>query len=235
MKFLLIGLASLLVSCAPTDYQAEKIPGPSSKVSRKETMQIAQAYANMKWTPSAINVKHGIDQAGVRVHTPDSTLAAHGFSRGWWTPDKAQIGMPYQWGGFDTPRTFLFHVNRGAAAGDIATPEKRKLGDAAVSLEAAGIDCSGFVSRCWRLRKPFSTAELPGITSPIRWSELQAGDILINQSHVILFAGWHRHGSVILGYEAGTYPAWKVAANKIPTDFLLQQQFQPRRYRHITP
>ena len=35
--------------------------------------------------------------------------------------------------------------------------------DAAVSRFAAGVDCSGFVSRCWRLDRPFSTRELPAL------------------------------------------------------------------------
>jgi hypothetical protein len=237
MKFLphilLSAILPLLAACSSADREVPAIPGPARKVTSQEALAIAHAYASMKWTPRPENARHGIDPGGILVHTPDHGLAAHGFARGSWKPGIVQTGMPYQWGGFDTPRTFVQRVRRGAAAGDIATPYKRSGGDAVVSEEAAGIDCSGFVSRCWRLTRSISTAELPGITDEITWQQLLPGDILLKDGHVLLFAGWQRPGSIILAYEAGPFPAWKVAANAMPTDLLFQQNYHPRRYRHI--
>lgn len=73
-----------------------------------------------------------------------------------------------KWGGFDTPRQFAERLKADAAnggapprPGTMGTPEKQAAGDAAASRFAAGVDCSGFVSRCWRLSRPFSTRELP--------------------------------------------------------------------------
>jgi hypothetical protein len=232
--FLLASLMSAtLLGCISSSKRAASIPGPARHVQAKEALAIAQSYASMKWTPSRENIRHGPDRRGITVHTPDRTLTQIGDSRGTWSPDVEQIGMPYQWGGFDTPSSFVKSVSRGEAAGDIATAYKRAGGDHVVSEEACGIDCSGFISRCWRLSRPYSTAQLPSITHTISWQQLLPGDILLNDRHVLLFAGWHRPGSIILAYEAGPYPAWKVCANAIPTELLLRQNYHPRRYSHI--
>ena len=51
--------------------------------------------------------------------------------------------MPYKWGGFDTPASFARKIRRGYFAGDIATADKKRLLEAAVSRRATGVDCSG--------------------------------------------------------------------------------------------
>lgn len=232
MKFLLLAGVFFLVACAAKP-DIGHIPGPSAKVKRSDTIAIAYAYTSVSWTPQENNIKHGTDQRGILVHTPDKHLSAHGFSNGWWSTGKSQTGMPYQWGGFDTPQTFLQKIKRGYAAGDISTTAKRAGGDAVVSETATGIDCSGLVSRCWRLPRPYSTAQLPTITDPISWGQLLPGDILLNDRHVLLFAGWNKPGSVILAYEAGSFPQWKVSANAIPTERLFADGYQPCRYHHI--
>ncbi|MFM2221349.1 MAG: hypothetical protein RLZZ553_1097 [Verrucomicrobiota bacterium] len=226
-------LLVVLESCISISQSESTIPGPAKHVKAKDALAIAHRYASMKWTPSRANIRHGLDHRGIEIHTPDQTLSQIGDTRGSWSPGVEQIGMPYQWGGFDTPKSFSKSITRGKAAGDIATPGKRSGGDDAVSQEACGIDCSGFVSRCWRLKRPYSTAELPTITRAISWEELLPGDILLNDRHVLLFAGWKHTASAILAYEAGPFPAWKVSANAIPTELLLQQQYRPRRYHHI--
>ena len=54
-------------------------------------------------------------------------------------------------------------MRAGKAAGDLYNPGKRIKGDAAVSEEAVGLDCSGFVSRCWKLPKKYGTGMLPNL------------------------------------------------------------------------
>lgn len=228
-----LALILLLQSCSSTNTGPGHIPGPSRSVTRSQSIAIAYTYANLPWTPQEKNILHGADRDGIEVQTPDQSLKQFGYARGWWVSGQSHTGMPYQWGGFDTPQSFWKKIARGAAAGDIASPLKRAGGDAVVSKHAAGIDCSGFVSRCWRLPWPYSTAELPRITDEISWGQLLPGDILLNDRHVLLFAGWQKPGSVILAYEAGPYPMWKVSANAIPTEILFAQRYQPRRYHHI--
>ncbi len=184
--------------------------------------------------PEERHVRHGKDRAGITVHTPDTSLALHGFSNGWWQPGKKARGVVYQWGGFDTPQQFVDSLAKGEVAGDISTAEKRRLNDDGTSKEACGIDCSGFVSRCWRLSKPVSTKELPGICDKLgSWDELKAGDILLNNQHVLLFARWAKPGKTVYAYEAGPLPVWRVNAAEIEVEVLTKRGYSPWRYREI--
>lgn len=229
-----LALCAALVSCTATPPGTPAIPGPAPTVRRSEATAIAYAYTQVDWRPEARHLRHGPDRAGVIVHTPDAGLKRQGFSNGWWQVGQAARGMPYQWGGFDTPREFLASLDRGEATGDISTPLKRRLGDAGVSHEACGIDCSGFVSRCWRLAAPCSTAQLPTICDRLAdWRELQPGDIALNDRHVLLFAGWQKPGVEGLYYEAGPRPVWRVNAAGISVDFLRARGYTPWRYRKI--
>lgn len=224
--------SAFLFSACGTD--PLRIPGPSRSVTRSEALAIADRYARLEWTPEARHLHHGSDRDGILVHTPDALLAQHGVPHGSWQPGIRQTGMPYQWGGFDTPRSFLSSLERGEFAGDVSTAWKRSHGDAAVSRHACGIDCSGFVSRCWRLSRPVSTRDLPSICDALpAWSDLKPGDILLNDRHVLLFAGWQFGGESVLAYEAGPKPAWKVASHGIPVQLLLAQNYRPFRYRGI--
>jgi len=148
-------------------------PG-SGGVTRSECLAIAEAYRAHRWQPTAANVFHGIDSNGVRVDTPDAGYRPPGAVPGWWEPGQVNEGIPYQWGGFATPEQFDRELASGLAAGDVYTQEKRRLLDAAVSRHATGIDCSGFVSRCWKLPRSYSTREFAGICDPLTsWADLR--------------------------------------------------------------
>jgi len=230
----LLPCAAVLLLCHCASQPGLEIPGAAPTVRRAEAVGTAYTYSRVEWQPQERHRKHGRDGDGVLVHTPDQTLSSHGFSNGWWQTGKVARGVAYQWGGFDTPQQFLASLERGEVAGDISTAEKRRLGDAATSKEACGIDCSGFVSRCWRLARPYSTKELPSICDKLSsWDELQPGDILLNDRHVVLFAKWSKPGSAIFAYEAGPLPVWRVNAAEIRKDYLLERGYQPWRYRGI--
>lgn len=218
VRLLLTSLSILLASCA-------------SRVTRDEAVATAFRYTQVRWMPEARHIRHGPDSRGIVVHTPDRTLA----SRGWWQPGVPAKSLPYQWGGFDTPESFLEKIAAGKKAGDIADEAKRKLGDAGTSAESCGIDCSGFVSRCWNLKRPYSTREFHKICDPLAsWEELRPGDILLNDKHVVLFVKWTVPGKELAAYEAGPFPVWKVSACGLYQDKLLEEGYAPWRYRGIT-
>lgn len=113
-------------------------------------------------------------------------------------------------------------------------PGKQAAGDAAVSRFAAGVDCSGFVSRCWRLDRPFSTRELPALCTRLpSWEDLRTGDILIVPGrHVLLFIQWEgTEKSRFLGSEAGPLPAWKCSEHVFSRSMLENSGYRPMRYR----
>jgi cell wall-associated NlpC family hydrolase len=205
-------------------------------VTRQACIATAEAYRSHHWQPTSANVLHGLDPNGIQVDTPDISYQRPGAVAGWWIPGRVNEGVPYQWGGFASLEEFDRDIAAGKAAGDVYTMEKRRLLDAAVSRSATGIDCSGFVSRCWRLPHSYSTRELAQLSVPLRsWDDLQPGDILNTwNSHVILFGGWEDSGHTRLtGYEAGVPPHWLVVRHTLPTDHLKELGFTPLRYRRI--
>jgi len=220
--------------CSVVTGTASHVPGPASSVTRAEALAIADAYTKVRWMPEERHVLHGPDSNGMTVQTPDISLPAGGGGRGWWKPGAEAVGMPYQWGGFDTPEMFLYHIAAGRKAGDIASPQKRSTGDASVSSSACGIDCSGFVSRCWRLERPVATKDMPSICDRLAsWDDLRAGDILLNDRHLLMFARWRVPGRVMLGYEAGPKPCWRVNSCGLGKQFLAERGYAPWRYRKI--
>ena len=107
-------------------------------------------------------------------------------------------------------------------------------GDVGTSAESCGIDCSGFVSRCWKLSRPYSTRELHEICDPLNsWDELLPGDCLLNDKHVVLFVKWSVPGKELLGYQAGPFPKWKVSSCGLTREKLVQEGYAPWRYRGI--
>ncbi len=210
------------------------LTGCAHQVTREEVLATAYRYTQVKWLPQAANVRHGRDGEGIMVHTPDLSITSHGGARGWWQPGVPATSMPYQWGGFDTPESFLQKISTGKKAGDVGDAAKRRLGDAGTSSESCGIDCSGFVSRCWGLSRPYSTRELHQLCEPLpSWEVLLPGDILLSHQHVVLFVKWTLPGKEFDAYEAGPFPVWKVSSCGLSAKMLRIQGYAPWRYRGI--
>ena len=205
-------------------------------VTRREAMQIAASYQLFAWTPTERNIIHGNDRHGVRVDTPDATFQRPGTRSGWWVPGRKNIGVPYMWGGFSSLREFADGIKAGRYAGDVYTAEKRAGLDEAVSQEAVGIDCSGLISRCWKLPRCYSTRTLPSLCAELAtYEDLKPGDILnSHNNHVLLFAGWQDDKHLrLVAYEAGSPPTWKVLLNSMPVEMLRSHHYRPYRYRQM--
>jgi hypothetical protein len=207
---------------------------PLSEVTRIEAIVMASRYCTHTWTATEQNSFHGVDPEGIQVDTPNAGFQPEEGKAGWWEAGKHSVGIPYMWGGFDTPESFDAGLLEGKYAGDVYTAEKRRLLDDAVSKHAVGIDCSGFISRCWKLPRSYSTRELPGLCDPVTdLALLKPGDIFnTHNSHVVLFAGWtNTERTELMFYEAGSNPEWRVNLQKAPLSFLLDKGFTAWRYR----
>ncbi len=238
----LVAAAILVAGCAstsnPTARPAQFSPGdPSapSQVTPTEVLATAKRLTTHAWRPFAKNILHGKDAAGVVVQTPDAGFKDQPDRPGWWLPGEVNAGIPYKWGGFDDPGAFDAAIENGLAAGDVSSPAKRRADNAAVSAQAAGVDCSGFVSRCLNLPTVHDTTQLPAVCTPLPDAqELRPGDLLnIPHRHVLLCAGWAAPDRQwIYFYETGGAPDfWKPGLKRAPISALLALGYQPLRYR----
>ncbi len=198
-------------------------------------MATAQRMATHAWQPFGGNILHGKDKTGILVNTPDVGHEPAHERRGWWVPGQVNTGIPYKWGGFDDPSSFDAAIAQGKAGGDVSSPEKRRADNAAVSAQAAGVDCSGFVSRCLKLPSVHDTTQLPAICTELAGAQdLHPGDLLnIPKKHVVLCAGWvDPQHSWIYYYETGGAPDfWKPSLKQAPLDAMMALGYKPLRYK----
>lgn len=195
---------------------------------------MAEAYSTHQWRPFARNILHGSDSNGVEVHTPDISHRSPPDRHGWWVPGEVNRGVPYKWGGFDDLKSFDERIAAGQAGGDVSSASKRAADNAGVSDFAAGVDCSGFVSRCLRLPSVHDTTQLPAVCRPLgAAAELVPGDLLnIPKGHVVLVAGWARRDrSWIFYYDTGGGPDyWRPSLKMSPLAPMMALGYQPLRY-----
>jgi hypothetical protein len=231
--FLLLAAASFaLTQCGSFDGDA--LVGPIAPVTRSQCLATAERFATHKWTAQPHHVQHGDDSTGIRVDTPDAGFNDLGSTPGWWKVGAVNEGVPYCWGGFDTPKSFDAALRSGKWAGDVYTQRKRSGLESAHSQFAAGADCSGFVSRCWNLEWHCSTRAIPKVCDRLpSYDALQPGDALSTYNgHVVLFAGFTQEDkSEFLVYETGSPLGWRVMQHTTPAWFLRAQGYKPYRYR----
>lgn len=163
-------------------------------LTRDEMISIAEAYTIYTWISTEENSIHGTDPKGVNVDTPDRDSFADWPPWKGWSPGE-NTGVPYKWGGFScipeseyrgkADRNYRFDegIKEGKYAGDINCDKNRNSSE----KYTVGVDCSGFVSRCWKLSHKYSTRDLPDISQPILFEDLTKGDILnCYNAHVLL-------------------------------------------------
>ena len=208
--------------------------GDTALIRRSEALRLAESYVQHRWHSSAANVLHGKDQNGVEVHTPDRDGGRGAPLDACWAVNADNVGVAYKWGGNDTPASFDGGIKQGKAPGDVYTAEKRWRDDGAVSASAVGIDCSGFICRCWKIKKRYSTWSLGEICrrldSP---KDLQPADIMnLPHGHALMFVRWlDSERNRGLFYEAAPYS--KTRASEQNVTQLTAAGFQPMRYRYI--
>lgn len=208
--------------------------GSAQSITRAESLKIAETFIQHRWQSSAKNVRHGKDSDGIEVHTPDRDGGRGHPPSECWIPGVENIGVAYKWGGNDSPKSFSAGIRAGKAGGDVYTQEKRRRGDKAVSGDAVGIDCSGFIGHCWKLTKRHSTNSLPSICQKLSSpAALEPADIMNTPNgHVLLFVKWldgEKKRAVF--YEAA--PFSKTLASEREVNKMTTDGYTPLRYRHI--
>jgi len=216
----------LFTLCLPT--------ANAQTITRTEALRIAETYIQHRWQASPRNLLHGKDRNGIEVHTPDRDGGRGSPLDECWRLDADNTGVAYKWGGDDTPASFSAGIRAGKAAGDVYTSRKRQLDDAAVSDLAVGIDCSGFICRCWKTPKRYSTSSLAQVCRKLSSPAMLEPADIMNQSrgHVLMFVKWlNDEKTRALFYEAA--PFSKTRATERDVNELVADGFVPMRYRHI--
>jgi hypothetical protein len=139
-----------------------------------------------------------------------------------WLIEGVNAKIPYKWGGFQTIAQFDAGLVAGKYAGDIHT--------SGVSSHAVGVDCSGFVSRCWQLTYHSATSMMPSITTQYTdWNLLRPGDAIHKVGHVRLFLERNQNGSFKIVEASGRdwgVAYWSYTASDLAT-------YTPRYYNSM--
>lgn len=193
-------------------------------LSREEVIRTAYQFAEVRWrvTPTAYGPEPDASCQGfnARVRRPSYMIG------------KAQQevkGIPYCWGCMGSLTQIAARINSGVKAGNVCTRNDPR-------RDAAGVDCSAFVSATWGLSTHFTTQAIPSITVPVGDPyAMLPGDALNKPgSHVMLFIGYtaDRKAEVIEASPGAC--GGRVCRNVYPLGSLLARGYTPRRYRGLT-
>jgi hypothetical protein len=163
------------------------LPAPAEEVTRSEALAIAKSYDDHVWTASLKNITTTTctDWCGKTktIDPPD------------WVVEGENTRFPYCWGGFSSLDSFDQGLLSDKKAGDKQT----RYGDgssACGSSCAVGVDCSGFVSQCWKAGSHYGTSQMDQISTTISKSDLKPADALNNAgSHVRLYVTTRADGN----------------------------------------
>ncbi|RKZ12110.1 hypothetical protein DRQ50_12465, partial [bacterium] len=204
---------------APGGRTQLSVPGTkalASTVTRNQAVGTGDTYVQHQWTATAANLTNGV------VTDPDGDLVQ--------TPDWVVVGLnqaiPYKWGGYNTISYFDAGMTGGYYAGDIHTD--------GFSSYARGVDCSGFVCRCWNTDGVYTTSEMDDpaygpITLPLAtWDDIQAGDAIHKHGHVRMAITGLQDGSILTVESAGTSTDWRVGYSSYTLAEL--EDYTPRYY-----
>jgi cell wall-associated NlpC family hydrolase len=160
---------------------------------RREILQAADAFRTVRWTLADGNYR------------PHETSDCSPPSNRWKRPARLESNrgkpieaLPYNWGGFDSVAGFSQRIASGAAAGNVCTCRQMNC----IRNDAAGIDCSGFVSRAWGVGR-YTTSSLDSIGEPVASDDLKPGDALNKPgSHVRLYVSDDPDTGLVRIYES---------------------------------
>ncbi len=181
--------------------------------SRVEAIRLGEKYVMYKYSCNSSNLApNGIVASdGDTIKTPN------------WLINGYNARIPYKWGGFNSLSTFSTGLSSGKYAGDIDTDNS--------SSYAVGVDCSGFVSRCWQLSTHVSTANMPAITTQYTsWDSLKPADAIHKVGHVRLFIERTSNGAFRVVESAGRN--WDVSYWTFTLSDLAA--YSPRYYNNMT-
>ncbi len=181
-----------------------------SALERGPAILIGDTYTREHWSCSAANT------------TGASQSCPSGYSSYYSVGD--YIGVPYKWGGFDSIDQFRDKISQGYGAGSYSSD--------GVLACVTGVDCSGYVSRCWEQTSKYGTSTIQGISYELgSTADMKKADAFNKAgSHIVMLTYYHRDGSpVIMEAAGGDYR--KAVFRKTTWSYL--NGYKPIRYDNI--
>jgi hypothetical protein len=206
-------------------------PGRASDrpITRREVRANIDQYLEVEWTMAAANyTRAGMDN-----------LCRPSQAKYWLRPRRLNdsvgdrvAAVPYKWGGYVSVEAFLARLKRNDLAGSVCTcndPQRNYC----IVANAAGIDCSGFVSRVWGVDR-YTTGSLEEITTSIPWQELKEGDAVNKpRDHVRVFLERFDEEDADLGFKIAES---SVSCGGVCVKVIGAREldgYEPRRFNHI--
>lgn len=173
----------------------------ASAITREEVLVRARAYAAHRWSSTAANQKASCSAGYESLFPPGD-----------------YVGLPYDWGGYMTLRTFDEQIAGGYGAGSQESD--------GILACTAGVDCSGFVSMAWSAGH-HTTSNLADISGAIAKTELLPGDVFnMAGFHVAMFTHLLQSGAPALVEAAGynvhknTFGGWSYVSGYVPRRYV---------------
>lgn len=194
----------------------------------QKVVEKALEYANHEWQATEKNVKHGMDEAGRFVDTPDITWRGEELNCGWWKVSETNVGVPYGWGNASTLEEFDSGIKEGKYAGNVPEDKTRK-----GSYYSVGVDCSGLLTICWELPKKIATRDIPEFAVKLYdLEEIRQGDVFAKiGSHVMFFKEFTDVEKTVVTIIDATRSTGKVSQRNFFVKDLLQQGYEIYRKR----
>lgn len=207
--------ADFLPVAEPVINETAELNKPLALASRLVALRTGDSYVLHRYKCSSSNL------APVDVKAPDGDMVKTPA----WVINGLNAKIPYKWGGFNTLAQFDDGMNANKYAGDINT--------SGVSSYSVGVDCSGFVSRCWQMTYHSSTSDMPNITYLYTsWDDLKPGDAILKQGHVRLFVEKCANGALKVVESSGR--DWGVSYWTYTPSDLAAGGYSPRSYKNMT-
>lgn len=150
-------------------------------ITRAQIISNGTNYINHNWTARLANIWNNVYCGNKTIKTPT------------WVSVGTNNATPYCWGGNSTIAEFNSYLLQDKSAGDANSSTTY----GAVPYCSVGVDCSGFVCRCFGLNSHYNTSGLKNITTVLpSLNSLQAGDILLKTGHVMLFSSYSNNGTI---------------------------------------
>ncbi len=192
-----------------------------------QVIEKANAYLNHSWEATSDNIWEDVSCGGKTVNTP------------FWVTTGTCTSLPYCWGGNSTLSDFDNYLTQGKSAGD----DNTSIGYGAEPGCSVGVDCSGFVSRCYGLTNHYSTSMLNANNQfghYNNYNALKAGDFVNKPgSHTRLVTKINNNGTItVIESGSGTGNVggdglWRVFEWTYSVSELINDGYKPQYYKNM--